>query len=83
MATQKPTKKRPKVPSLRHCNGRGFVELSGRRIYLGALGRPGDGGGLAREARRVVREWAEASSPGESSDGRGNYCGLCRVTASG
>ena len=35
MATQKPTKKRPKVPSLRHCNGRGIVELSGRRIYLG------------------------------------------------
>ncbi len=41
MAAKKTTKKRTNVPSLRHCNGRGFVELSGRRVYLGPWGAPG------------------------------------------
>ena len=31
---------RPRIPSLRHCNGRGFVELGGKRHYLGAAGAP-------------------------------------------
>ena len=32
--------KKTRIPSLRHCNGRGFVELNGQRKYLGPWGAP-------------------------------------------
>ena len=32
--------KKTRIPSLRHNNNRGFVELNGQRIYLGAWGEP-------------------------------------------
>jgi len=46
-------KKSTRIPSLRRCNGRGFVELGGRRIYLGPWGEP-----QTQEAYgRTVAEW--------------------------
>ena len=30
--------KKTRIPSLRHCNNRGFVCLNGKRIYLGTWG---------------------------------------------
>jgi len=30
--------KKTRIPSLRHCNNRGFVCLNGKRIYLGSWG---------------------------------------------
>lgn len=42
-----------RIPSLRRCNNRGFVELNGRRIYLGAWGAP-----ETQEAyERAISEW--------------------------
>lgn len=50
-ATRK--KSRTHLPSLRHCNGRGFVELNGQRCYLGPWGKPETQAAYERK----VAEW--------------------------
>ena len=42
-----------RIPSLRHCNGRGFVELNGQRVYLG----PWEAKATKRKYERVIAEW--------------------------
>lgn len=45
--------KKTRIPSLRHNNNRGFVELNGQRIYLGAWGDP-----ETQDAyERTISEW--------------------------
>lgn len=47
------TNKSTRIPSLRKCNNRGFVELNGQRIYLGPWGDP-----ATEEAHeRTIAEW--------------------------
>ncbi len=53
MRTAPRTKSRSKLPSLRCCNNRGFVEISGRRIYLGPWGAPQ----TEQAYERTVAEW--------------------------
>jgi hypothetical protein len=40
MKVDKSTRKTTRIPSLRRCNNRGFVELNGHRTYLGPWGSP-------------------------------------------
>ena len=46
-------KNRPGIPSLRRCNGRGFVELNGHRHYIGAWGAEP----TRRAYERLVAAW--------------------------
>ncbi|PCJ55914.1 MAG: hypothetical protein COA73_13210 [Candidatus Hydrogenedentota bacterium] len=45
--------KKIRIPSLRQCNGRGFVELNGRRMYLGPWGM----GETQVAYERTIADW--------------------------
>jgi hypothetical protein len=48
-------RKKQRIPSLRQCNNRGFVELNGRRIYLG----PWDASETQEAYNREIAVWSE------------------------
>lgn len=48
-------KRTTRIPALRHCHNRGFVELNGRRIYLG----PWDAPETQEAYERTIAEWLE------------------------
>ncbi len=53
MSARKSSRKQARVPSLRQCNNRGFVELKGRRIYLGPWGAHE----TEQAYERTIAEW--------------------------
>ncbi len=53
MSAKKSERRAGRIPSLRRCNGRGFVELNARRNYLGKWGEPE----TKQAYERAIAEW--------------------------